>query len=162
MQQNHSQAERDKGRVVKILPVKLAGNVEDVLGTLSDRWQTSTMIASQITWAPEVVAREKLNRESRDAYNVMDGSITSSFAARVLYRLAKTGRCERRPVFSRARGSMAKYEYRLTPEKKKRGWMKRAVLKAVEAAEDPYSIEGIPLGTVAAYLWQLRKAETGR
>jgi hypothetical protein len=147
---------------MKILPVKLTGNVEDVLATISDRWQTSTMIASQITWAPEAIAREKLNRESRDAHNQAGSSITSSFAARVLYILAKTGRCERRPVFSRARGSMAKYEYRLTPEKKERGWMKRAVLKAVEAAEDPYSIEGIPPGTVAAYLWQLRKAEAGR
>ena len=147
---------------MKILPVKLTGNVEDVLATISDRWQTSTMIASQITWAPEAIAREKLNRESRDAKNVMGSSITASFAARVLYILAKTGRCERRPVFSRSRGSMAKYEYRLTPKKKGRGWMKRAVLKAVEAAEDPYSIEGIPPGTVAAYLWQLRKAEAGR
>lgn len=162
MQQNHSQAERDKGGVVKILPVKLTGNVEDVLGALSDRWQTSTMIASQITWAPEVVAREKLNRESRDAHNVMDRSITSSFAARVLYTLAKTGRCERRPVFSRAPGSMAKYEYRLTPEKKSRGWKMREVRAAFMAGKNAYAIEGIPPGTVATYLWQLRKTEAGR
>ena len=145
-----------------VMPVKLIGYIQEVLAVVSDRWQTSTMIASQIAWPPEAIARQRINRNAGRHKVKSNESITSSFAARSLLVLVKTGRCERQPVANPAPGSGAKYEYRLKPVEKPKGWKMREVRAAFMAGENAYAIEGIPPSTVAAYLWRLRKAETGR
>jgi hypothetical protein len=37
-----------------------------------------------------------------------------------------------------------------------KGWMKAAVIKAINSGEDPFVIGGIPRNTVNQYLWQIK------
>ena len=140
----------------KRYPVKLSWLKAEVIGVLSDRWQTSPMIASQIIWPPETHERENLNRKQRESQSRSKAGTTAGFVCRVLFELEKRGVCERREVETRLPGSTARNEFKIKRKKTPKGWMKNAVLEAISSGCDPFAIGGIPRNTVNQYLWKIK------
>jgi len=139
------------------IPVRLGWLRAEILSVLSDEWQTSPMIASQIVWPPETYERENWNRQAREEDVRLKSGTTAGFASRVIGNLFKRDICERRKTKLRIVGSTAKYEYRLKHPHKK-GWMKAAVSAAIENGDDPYDIPGIPRATINHYKWRISKS----
>jgi hypothetical protein len=144
-------------------PVKVVGFREEVFSVLQKkRWQVASMVAVQITWPPEALQRENLNRVARGEPVMTIEAIKCSFTSRLLASLAKKGLCSRRDVLKVSPNSKAKYEYRLNSDKnpvdaRSRGWKQVAVWDALAAGEDPYAIEGISHLTVKDYVCRFKK-----
>jgi hypothetical protein len=140
----------------KRYPVKLAWLKPEVIGVLSDQWQTSPIIASQIIWPPETHERENSNRKQRESQSRSKAGTTAGFVCRVLFELEKRGVCERREIETRLPGSTARNEFKIKRTKAPRGWKKHAVLAAISSGRDPFTIGGIPRNTVSQYLRQIK------
>ena len=100
----------------KGMVVSNSGIGNQIYSVLTNNWQTSSIIASQIVFAPDAVARTKANYANgiygkRTTANAPDSGIKAGLVARSLSTLCRTGKVEKRKM------NNAKTEYRLAQPK---------------------------------------------
>lgn len=91
-------------------PVRIASLAESVINVLRrDTWQGASIIAAQIAWPPEAVARyANLVEHYNSGRSRTESSSRSSLVCRALFGLFRTAQVERR------KGKSGRWEYRLT------------------------------------------------
>jgi hypothetical protein len=88
-------------------PVRYRGCTDVILGVVTDQWQTASVIACQVVFPPDVIARTVSQRLLQGkCYNYTPLAAKSHLVSKTLCGLAKKGRVEKRKIGK-------KCEYRL-------------------------------------------------
>lgn len=88
-------------------PSRFIGLRQSIFLVLTDEWQTSSLIASQITFPPDAVRRRIENMKLWSSIVLSEAGARSNIVGQVLYNMYKRGNVERRKVNGN------KYEFRL-------------------------------------------------